>query len=166
MSNFGSHAYIIQTYDEKGIVKGSGPVPCDMDDLESTLTEKVGAMTILYILQTIIEVWPIQTGELVLYCDNKEAATLDTYPTYLQSFVRFSNKNYDLTKDIRNQKHTIPIPIHLCHLKGHQDEKQDFDYDKASQTACRNIDMDFEAKAFLRDPPKKLTPTRMTPTYT
>ena len=114
---------------------------------------------------SIVEVWSIQTGELVLYCDNKEAVTLDTYPTYLQSFVRFSDKNYDLTEEIQNKKNHMPIPIHLCHLKGHQDDKRDFEYGKASQAVRRNIDMDSEAKAFLRDPPKKLTPKRMTPTY-
>ena len=139
---------------------------CDEDDIESTRAEKAGVMAILYILQTIVEVWSIQTGEIVLYCDNKEAVTLDTYPTYLQSFVRFSDKNYDLTEEIRNKKNHIPIPIHLCHLKRHQDDKRDFEYGKASQAVRRNIDMDIEAKAFLRDPPKKLTPKRTTPTYT
>ena len=39
-SSFGSHAYIIQTYDETGDVKGSGPVNCDEDDIESTRATK------------------------------------------------------------------------------------------------------------------------------
>ena len=57
-SIFGSHAYIIQTYNEKGAVKGSGPLDCDEDedDIESRRAEKAGVMAILYILQTIVEV--------------------------------------------------------------------------------------------------------------
>ena len=165
-TNFGSHSYIIQTYDETGMVKGTGPVDCDEDDIESTRAEKAGVMSILYILHAIVEVWAVDTGDIVIYCDNSEATKVDEYPKHLQSYIRFMDKNYDLTEEIRFQKDTMTIGVQLCHIKGHQDDQKDFDYHNAPQAVRRNIDMDLDAKEFLQNPPKKLQPTRVTPTYT
>ena len=55
--------------------------------------------------------------------------------------------------------------MHFHHLKGHQDRNKEFDYDTAPLTVRLNIDMDYDAKDFLKKYDKRLYPTRVTPFY-
>ena len=62
--------------------------------------------------------------------------------------------------------HFAPMKVTLEHVKGHQDDQDEFSYDDAPLPVRRNIAMDDLAKQFLKDPPPKLMPHRCAPMYT
>ena len=52
-----------------------------------------------------------------------------------------------------------PLCVKFLKVDGNQDEKPNFNYNIASRLVKRNIDMDEQAKHFLRDPPEFYQPT-------
>lgn len=73
--------------------------------------------------------------------------------------MKFCSNNYDIRHEIRNQLPDEAIEVSFCHVKGHNDD------DSAPQPTKINIDMDAQAKVFLKSHPPKLRPHRCAPTY-
>ena len=61
---------------------------------------------------------------------------------------------------------SIKTEVQLIHLKGHQDDDKEFEYETAPLSVRMNIDMDASAKLFLKQNQKQLNPNRITPFYT
>ena len=73
--------------------------------------------------------------------------------------------NADLDAEIRLKLRSLVAPVHLIHLKGHQDDQKDFQYESASLPVRLNIDMDEEDKAFLHQSQGQYNPKRIIPFY-
>ena len=129
----GSQSYIIESIDEKYHITGSSPVDCDEDDMESTRSEMTGVLAILILLQILCEEYSIVSGDFIIYCDNKEAIKVKQAHPYLLSYVRFCSNNYDLRQEIRSQLLVLHLNVSFCHVKGHRNDDDQFDYDTAPQ---------------------------------
>ena len=100
-----------------------------------------------------------------MYCDNQEAVALNKQPGHLNSYIRFVEANADVNAEINSTLKNINATVHLIHIKGHQDDDGGFEYDKAPLSVRTNIDMDEEAKRFLKQNQGRFNPTRITPFY-
>ena len=58
-----------------------------------------------------------------------------------------------------------PLTFQYIKGDGHEDNKPDFSYNSGSHQVKRNIDMDVEAKAFLKNPPIDLQPHTKAPMF-
>ena len=58
---------------------------------------------------------------------------------------------------------SIKTEVQLIHLKGHQDDDKEFEYETAPLSVRMNIDMDASAKLFLKQNQKQLNPNCITP---
>lgn len=166
--NFGSHAYIIESRDEQSHVKGAGPVDCDEDDADSTRAEMTGLLAMLQmlqILQILSDNFVITKGEIDIFCDNQEAIRTQPKHPFLLSYGKFCLSHHDIKSEIHHHLLLCPMIVTLVHVKGHQDDQENFAYEDAPLPVRRNIDMDELAKVFLKDPPPRLRPHRRAPIY-
>ena len=163
--DYGSHAYTIVSKNESQRLKGCGPVDSDEDDIESTRAEKSGVLALTTLVGIFDDIADSGTRDISIFCDNQEAVAAGTRKEYLRSYVRYIQPNYDLDAEIVQSIKSSVTTINLVHLKGHQDDDRNFDYDTAPLSVRLNIDMDYDAKRFLKQYDKKLFPTRNTPFY-
>ena len=68
------------------------------------------------------------------------------------AFPRFFRPNVDIKLLLQRLRDDNPKAVQIipAHIKGHQDNNADFDYDTAPQSVQRNIDMDHLSRAFLQ----------------
>ena len=85
---------------------------------------------------------------------------------YLPSCGKFCKSHYDIQAEIHYPLSLWPMTVTLVHVKGHQDDNDNFCYDNAPLPVRRNIDMDVLAKKSIKDPPPRLRPHRCAPIYT
>ena len=164
--SYASHAYILESKDEKHRIKGVAPVDCDEDDVDSTRAEKSGVLAMLTVLRVLENMYDLGKARVTIYSDNLEAVGIKRRPNYLLSYVRFNATCYDINEEVLQMLESTRLRIFFSHISGHQDRAKDFVYEEADQETRRNIDMDSNAKAFLKNPPPKLIPTRDAPFYT
>ena len=163
--SYASHAYILESKDEKHRLRGMSPVDCDEDDLDSTRIEKSGVLAILTVLRILEGMREISKAMVTIYCDNLEAVSIKRKPRHLLSYVRFNGACYDINEEVLQVIESTRLRILFSHIHGHQDKAKNFICEEADQETRRNIDMDGEAKVFLKNPPKMLRPTHDTPFY-
>ena len=162
---FSAHAYAIFSTDEANYLKGTAPVDCDEDDADSTRAEKSGVLAMLKIFGIIESFCSHFSESNSLYCDNKEAVSIDPKRKFLQSYVKFLDSHQDIDAEIVHAIQHLQSKPTLIHLKGHQDDAKDFIYEEDPLSVRLNIDMDEASKYFLKTDQGPLTPTRDTPFY-
>ena len=162
---FASHSYTLVSTNEKQRIRGSALVDCEEDDVESTRVEKAGVLGMHTIITIFESLSSTTTKPIAVYCDNSEAVKKRTRSRHLQSFVKFVGSNYNMDAEIERMLSNIRTTVDLIHLKGHQDDAGDFDYDSAPLSVRLNIDMDDAAKSFLKEDQNKLNPTRIAPFF-
>ena len=162
---FCAHAYTIISRDEKSQIIGVAPVDCDEDDADSTRAEKSGVLALVTLIHVLEEIGGLSTANVSLYCDNQQAVECNKEMSHLCSFVKFTDADYDIDREITQAIRRAVSNISISHIRGHQDKAKDFDYDNASLETRMNIDMDFEAKTFIKTYDKKWAPTRITPFF-
>ena len=144
-------SYILSTRDLRGTLKGSAPVDCNPDDIESTRAEIYGSIAIHTILQVVSNVFAISSGEVAVYCNNKDALCKNKIVPDEISFPRFFRPNVDTKLQIQELRQSLkPIHILPVHIKGHQDDDSQFDIDTAPLSVRLNIEVDEASKEFLK----------------
>ena len=119
-------------------------------------------VTLIHVLE---EIGGLSTANVSLYCDNQQAVECNKEMSHLCSFVKFTDADYDIDRERTQAIRRAVSNISISHIRGHQDKAKDFDYDNASLETRMNIDMDFEAKTFIKTYDKKWAPTRITPFF-
>ena len=152
--------------DETNKIHGSAPVDCDEDDVESTRAGKCGVLASLTLINILDHLSSTTTLPIPVYCDNDEAVKRRSQHRSFKSFIKFVDTNYDVTTEIEDMIKSIKTEVQLIHLKGHQDDDKEFEYETAPLSFRMNIDMDASAKLFLKQNQKQLNPNRITPFYT
>ena len=112
-----------------------------------------------------VDLYVIMNGEIHIFCDNQEAIQKRPQHPFLLSYGKFCLSHYAIKAEIQHHLSLCPMTVTLEHVKGHQDDQDEFSYDDAPLPVRRNIDMDDLAKQFLKDPPPKLMPHRCAPMY-
>lgn len=149
-----AHAYILTTKCGKGVLKGSAPVDCDAEDIESTRAEMYGSLALHTLAGVLIDMFSVHSGEL-----NSDALCKNTINTQQISFPRFFRPNIDIKLQIQQMRKSLyPIKILPTHLKGHQDDADDFILEEAPLEVRCNIEMDELSKAFLKNNQGPLEP--------
>lgn len=157
--NRAAHSYVIITKCSNAYIKGSAPVDCDPDDLESTRAELFGNIAIHTLLYVLSNMYSILTGEVEVCCDNKDALCVQPIRTQDISFPRYFRPNVDLKLQIQHLRHKLQkLEVLPVHIKGHQDDDDDFDIEQASLDVKCNIEADAESKLFLKTHQKSLEP--------
>jgi len=77
-----------------------------------------------------------------------------------QTYTKLVQRDSDLKLEVSDFLRHSPLKVIFRHVKGHQDDEEDFVYEDAPQEVRRNIDMDKKAKEFLTSPPTSLIPNR------
>lgn len=90
-----AHSYIISTKDSTCLIKGAAPVDCEIDDIESTRAETFGSIAIHTLLLALSSTFAIKSGEVAVYCDNKDALCMNQIILSEISFPRFFRPNID-----------------------------------------------------------------------
>ena len=134
--------------------------------VESTRTETCGVLASLTIINILEHLSSTTTLPIPVYCDNDEAVKRRSQHRSFKSFIKFVDTNYDVTTEIEDMIKSIKTEVQLIHLKGHQDDDKEFEYETAPLSFRMNIDMDASAKLFLKQNQKQLNPNRITPFYT
>ena len=128
-------------------IKGSAPIDCEINDLESTRAEPFGNIALHTLLYVLSNMYSILTGEVEVCCDNKDALCTQPIRTKEISFPRYFCPNVDLKLQIQMlRKNLRKMGILPVHIKGHQDDDKDFELDKASLAVRCNIEADNEAR--------------------
>lgn len=135
-----------------------------MDDIESIRAEIFGSIAIHTIHIALSSAFAISSGEMAIYCDNKDALCKNEIITSDISFPCFFRLNIDIKLQImRQQLH--PINIQSIHIKGHQHNDGDFDTDKKTLSVKLNIEVDEKSKLFLKDHKGKMELQYKSPTF-
>ena len=154
-----SHAYIRTTNCRKGHINGEAPVDCDPDDIESTWAECYGVLALHTWLDVLLATYALSCGEVTLYSDNKDSLCEKQIHTNLISFPQFFRPNMDIKLQIQTMRKKLkPIRVIPTHIKGHQDDHEGFEYDKAPVPVQCNIDADHASKTFLKTHQRTLEP--------
>lgn len=154
-----SHSYIVTTKCQRELIQGSAPVDCDADDIESMRAEMYGSVALHTIIEVLATTFGIHSGEMELYGDNKDSLYKNPVQPSHISFPRFFRPNADLKIQIREMRNSLkPISIIPVHIKGHQDDDDAFEIEKASLPVRCNIQMDKKSKKFLNRHQGKLEP--------
>lgn len=146
------HAYVIESRCRQYRIVGVAPVDSDEDDIESTRAELWGQIAVQTVINIISELFSVNTGGIYVYGDNVDSLV---HHHHLRSskmaFPRFFKPNVDLKVLLQRLWKEFPTKIQITpqHVKGHQDRNENFDYDQASQTIQRNIDIGELSKFFL-----------------
>ena len=155
-----AHPYILSTECRQGYIKGEAPVDCDVEDIESTRAECYGVIALQTWIKILIDAYAITYGEITLTGDNKDSLVLKPLYQSKISFPRFFRPNTDLKLQIQEMRKALhPVKILPEHVKGHQDDREDFIYEKASIAVQCNIDVDHASKSFLKSHQGKLEPS-------
>jgi len=135
-------------------------VDCDHEDIESTRAELYGAVALYTIVLVLMKMFSLLSGKVELYGDNKDSLCKNPIDTSTISFPRFFRPNVDLKLQIQHMRATLrKIEIIPLHLKGHQDDDEDFVLEQAPLEVQCNIAMDKESKNFLKCDQGPLAPT-------
>ena len=127
-----SHAYIITTKSKKNFLRGFAPIDCDADDVESTHAELYGQVTVHTILIAPTNIFRVSSGEVAVYIDNSDSLCKNVVDLNKVSFPRVFRLNADLKLQIDSMRKSIkPINIVPTHIKGYQDKKENFLFEKA-----------------------------------
>lgn len=102
-----ARSYVITTKCSKASIRGTAPVDCEIDDLESTRAEIFGSIAIHTLLQVISDMFEVITGEVEVYCDNKDALCKQPIKTKDISFPRFFRPNVDIKLQIRLRRRQL-----------------------------------------------------------
>ena len=155
-----SHSYVLITNSKTSFIKGSAPIDCDPDDIESTRAELYGQIAIHTLIIALKHTFSLTSGEIEVYSDNKDSLCKNKLNLRNVSFPRIFRANVDLKLQIQDQRqYTKPIKVFPTHIKGHQDDDDEFILEEADLPVQCNIEMDTAAKKVLTDDNGTLNPT-------
>ena len=154
-----SHSYVLITKSKTSFLKGSAPIDCDPDDIESTRAELYGQIAIHTIITALKHVFCLSSGEIEIYSDNSDSLSKNKLELRNASFPRIFRPNVDLKLQIQAQRQYLrPIRVFPTHIKGHQDDDMEFILEEADLPVQCNIEMDYAAKIFLTNDNGVLNP--------
>ena len=134
---------------------------CDPDDIENTRAECYGVLALHTWLDVLLDTYVLSCGEVMLYSDNKDSLCEKPIHTNLIVFPRFFRLNMDIKLQIQTMRKSLkPITVIPTHIKGHQDDQEGFEYDKAPEAVQCNIDADHTSKTFLKTHQVTLEPSQ------
>jgi len=120
-------------------------------------SELSGILAIMIVAQLLCDYYHIWEGSIELGCDGLAALNKTFTMVYL---IDTDESNQDLLMVIRTLWNRSPLPWKIRHVKGHQDDDQD--YESLDRWARLNIEMDKNTKKFIsvakRQPSQHLVP--------
>ena len=135
----------LRAIDETKDILALNTTPGSFKDHKSYRSELTGIAGIFMILEMLVQVHDIQSGQVRIGCDGKEALR-----AIFEDWEPMPHSNdFDIIYDIRKRKEKLPIVVTGHWVKGHQDEQRNI-RKHLDDWAKANIEMDTRAKAHLR----------------
>ena len=123
-------------------------------------------MAIQTIINLICEQFGVISGRVEVYGDNKDSLVKQHMIPSKMAFPRYFRPNVDAKLQIQAlRQHLHPIKILPNHIKSHQDDKVDFDYETAPMSVKLNIEVDNQSKLFLKSHQGSMEPQPSTPSF-
>ena len=142
----GTAAYRIESQDSYQYVQGTSISPGTCEQQNAYQSEIVGLLAILDTLTSICTEHNLSHGRLTIGCDGISA--LKSARNCTINSVNPKQKHSDILSAIAKLKDKLSIDLDFIHVKGHQDDLQDYaDLDRLGQL---NVMMDIEAKELLK----------------
>ena len=151
------HAFTLETKNETYRIFGAAPVDVDPAEATSNRAELCTVLAMAVLISEIAKFFHIQSASISLFCDNAEAIRHPEIKN--RTYSKYAKRDMDLKLAMQHVIKNSPVKIAFQKVEGHADDKTGFSYEAACQEVRRNIDMDEQAKKFLRQPPERYTPT-------
>jgi len=150
-----SHAWVFSDKHGHLLWGGAGPIDGNPDMGSSYRSELGGALTVLFLLQQIVDYYEITSGSVMFYCDNQSALDniFDEYPK--RGIYPLLAPDYDLLGVARKIWRQLPIKVNIQHVKGH------YKGDHRETKHDLNDLADTLAGHFLESPPAGYRPRRV-----
>ena len=137
----GGAGWYIESTDQTITTSSSCVTPGPAHAQSSPRSKLMGVLSTIMHCNYICQRFGIQTGTITLYCDNE--GVINSVQAKLD-IIKNSRKNYDLLQSIHSALIRSPIQWIFHHIKGHQDELED--YDQLSRPSQLNVLADLKAK--------------------
>ena len=121
----GTAAYRIESGDSYQYVQGTSISPGTCAQQNAYQSELVGLLAILDTLTSICTEHNLSHGRLTIGCD--EISALKSAHNCTINSVNPKQKHSDILSAIAKLKDKLPTDLDFIHVKGHQDELQDYD---------------------------------------
>jgi ribonuclease HI len=121
----GTAAWIIETEDQQHKVIGCHEVPGHHSFQCSYRSEFFGILGAIMTINRICKEHQIHEGSITLKCDGK--GSIDVI-NYLHAVINNTRLHFDIIGSIKRAIDTSPIQWTFQHIKGHQDDAENFEY--------------------------------------
>jgi hypothetical protein len=154
----GAHGWIFAN-DSTPVLQGAGPDDRHPDHMTSYRSELGGLLAVLYLIYRVCSYYEIQTGKLLLYCDNKGALQNVFHSKGKPGITPFMDTDSELVEAARLLVSSIPITIMAEWVKGHKTgpletkHKLNHKADQLAGSFSKNPPHKFKAKHLPVAPP-------------
>ena len=142
----GTAAWIIENDEGTQRIQGKVAVPGFASDQSAYRSELAGLYAIVYVVETLIEVYGLVQGGVSIGCDGLSA--LQQAVSKIKTATS-AQQHFDLISGIQGYIHDSKIIYQPFHIEGHQDEKTPLV--ELDRMAVLNIECDAYAKEYLQE---------------
>ena len=142
----GTASWIIEDGDGTQRIQGKVAVPGYASDQSAYRSELAGLYAIVYVIETLVGVYGLSKGEVIVGCDGISALQ---EAIYNNKTATSAQQHFDLISGMQGYITESKVVYKPLHIKGHQDK--DTPIGDLDRMAILNIECDAYAKEYLQE---------------